>query len=224
MIRRAFIPVSLVLGFWIISEGRLHLNGPSQQLSVDHVSPLQSTPLPDPGESPPKKAESGLMVAPVPVEPFKYQRELATFQDLQGKVFLSSEEKEVRKALLSHILLIRALGDRLLVPAASASLVLEQELAVDLLLAALEEGDAESAREVLKTVVLDAQVEDPALSEEVRTQLAGAKAEVLYHWSALDPRAAIQIPDWLPGPVSQKIWANIERRQQANLAEGEAHF
>jgi hypothetical protein len=144
--------------------------------------------------------------------------------DLRAKIFLSPEEKRERADLLRHSGLLKALGRRLVEPTRSMAVMNEQDAAIDVLMEALKSGDAQVAGEVLQGVVRDGQVEDTRLDRGSREQLAGLKAEVLYQWSALSPAAASQLPSWLPGPVSRKIWANVVRMQQSNLAESAAEM
>ena len=99
----------------------------------------------------------------------------------------------------------------------------EQDVAVDILLDALKDGDSRAAEEALREVVKDEQVEDGTLSGGVREQLAGVKAEVLYQWSAMVPSGASELARLLPGPVSQKIWQNVLNMQSQNLAESKRH-
>lgn len=161
-------------------------------------------------------------VAPAPVRaPFEYSRELSDYSALKRKVFLSDEEKVQRAALFGNHRLIAALGDYLNhASGTDVASVGEQGAALDLLVDALQSKDGnEAAEAALKSVVLDRQIESNDLDMESRKSLAGVKAEVLYQWTALEPGRAKEIRTWLPGPVSEKIWANVTETQSRNHAE-----
>lgn len=157
-------------------------------------------------------------IPPAPAQPFSYQKELEAYGNLHRKVFLTDDEKREKKDLLDQPRFIRALAARLVEPSLDAEVKASQDLAIDLLLDAWKSGDREEAAEAFKTVVQDAQVENQALDQGVRQNLAGLKAEVLYHWTALDPAQVASLAKELPGPVSQRIWNNVQSRQADNLA------
>ncbi len=99
------------------------------------------------------------------------------------------------------------------------SVTASQDAAVDLLVEALKSGDKAMAAEVARAVIEDPAVENAGTDRSVRENLAGIKAEVLYHWAAIMPDDASNIERSLPGPVSRKIWDNVNRRHASNLAE-----
>jgi hypothetical protein len=152
-------------------------------------------------------------------KPFEYQRELDIFASLKNKVFLTEQETDERARMLRDTSLLRALGLRLTETSLTTTVMASQDLAVDLLVEALKAGDAVMASEVAKIVIEDAQVENSSLERSVREHLAGIKAEVLYHWAAYLPDEAARVERSLPGPVSQKIWANVAREHASNHAE-----
>lgn len=153
---------------------------------------------------------------------FEFPDEVKSYLEIQSKVFLSDADKRDRLTLLHHSDLLKALGRRLLEPTLDRQVMREQDAAVDLLLEALHDGDQAVAGQVLESVVKDAQVEDSHMNAKAREQLAGLKAEILYQWSSSSNEAAADLPGWLPGPVSRKIWSNVLKMQQSNLAESEA--
>lgn len=228
MRRLIVVPVALIMLFWVFSLMRtpegvmsapLHRDPAARQSAPDSTGTLSSL---SSGARHELLAKSAAPLTETLVKPFEFTRELTTFTELKAKVFLTDDEKEVKRALLSHVLLMRAVAKRLVQPSVSESLVHEQEAGVDLLLAAYKDGDRSVAAEILRDVVSDRQVEDVNLPNAVRNQLAGVKAEILYQWSAIAPELASDMARWLPGPVSEKIWANVTKKQQANLAESEA--
>lgn len=228
MRRLIVVPVALILLFWVFSLMRtpeaIRSGFPNREPAAGQ-SLSESTGAPSVSS---REVKTELQTKPaipameVMIKPFEFTRELATFTELKAKVFLTDDEKEVKRALLSHVLLMRAVAKRLVQPSVSEDLVHEQEAGVDLLLAAYKDGDRSVAAEILRDVVSDRQVEDVTLPSAVRNQLAGVKAEILYQWSAMAPELASDMARWLPGPVSEKIWANVTKKQQANLAESEA--
>jgi hypothetical protein len=158
--------------------------------------------------------------APKPVK-FEFQTELDDYAILKSIVLPNEEQKAARTQLLTNARLLRAVATRLVrQPLMELS---EQDVAVDILLDALKDGDSRAAEEALREVVKDEQVEDGTLSGGVREQLAGVKAEVLYQWSAMVPTGASELARLLPGPVSQKIWQNVLNMQSQNLAESKRH-
>ncbi len=52
-----------------------------------------------------------------------------------------------------------------------------------------------------------------------RRALAGIKAEIMYQLSSERPGEAAQLQASLPGPVSERIWNNVQYQQENNLAE-----
>lgn len=152
---------------------------------------------------------------------FPYEKELKDYIELKAKVFMSDEDKRRRAELLANANFLRSAGELLKRPADLESEEFDQQArAMDLLLEALSSPSKYVAAEVLRSVVEDPQIEDEKLDLKTRQALAGVKGEVMYHWSAMDPEgAARNIPSWLPGPVSRKIWQNVIEMQEENLRE-----
>lgn len=152
--------------------------------------------------------------------PFEYQKDLNSYAQLKTKVLPSAEEKSARERLLKDARFLRATGDRLLkVPLLPIG---EQDVAIDLLIEALQGGDQQAAEAAIAEIVGDNQVEDTKLPTDVREQLAGIKAEVIYHYTAYRPDEVGQVSNRLPGPVSRKILNNVTEAQKNNLAESQA--
>jgi hypothetical protein len=231
VMRRAIvIPVALIVGWWAISMSRslsgVEGSGP-QVPEVPVARKLASVPLTeaqagtvkavkkDSSEAAPAKT----VAKEPPYRPFPFVKELTSYLDLKAKVFMTDDERRERARLLNHQEFMRALAERLMDPSRSPLLMQEQDAAVDLLVEAVQTGDKGLATELLNRVVQDAQVENESLETSVREHLAGLKAEVLYQWSAVSPEAAATVPGLLPGPVSQKIWANVVHRQHSNQLE-----
>lgn len=156
---------------------------------------------------------------PSELKPFENKTELAEFKILKQKVFLTEEEKAQRKDFLQDRILLENLRSLFKYPAQYQDLEEQQNVAVDLLLEAIKSGDADTARAVFKELIADPTIENKQLTPSQRQNLAGVKAEVLYQWSSLEPDRASEMQSALPGPVSQKIWKNIESQQQNNEAE-----
>lgn len=154
-----------------------------------------------------------------PDKPFPYQKQLDDFLALKEKVLPSAAEQAELAQLLSDSSLLRAIGLRLTETSLAPTVRASQDAAVGLLVEALKTGDKALASEIARQVVEDPQVENASFDRGVRENLAGIKAEVLYHWAALAPDDAASVERSLPGPVSQKIWANVAHRHASNRAE-----
>lgn len=222
MKRLVAITVTLVLGWWGISMVRsLNSSEGALKVSVDDGeegrSAHMTAPPPQPEVVPASVETRAPASVPSKVVTFEFQKELSSFANLQAKVLPSEDEKVEKEYLLRSERLLRGIGARLtklpLMP------IGEQDVAIDLLVEALKSGDKFAATQVMGAIVSDAQVENVSLDREVREQLAGIKAEVLYHWAALSPEDSRQIQGMLPGPASKKIWDNVTEAHRTNLAQ-----
>lgn len=152
--------------------------------------------------------------------PVPFATELKLYQAVRNKVFMSETEKTLRKSFLNDGRMLMALGEYLkTVSIDTADTEEARNNATDLLLEAVQTEKSEAAEQALQSVIMDEQIENENLDLEARKSLANTKAEVLYHWSAMDPARSEQIQSWLPGPVSEKIWQNVRQAQNQNLAE-----
>jgi hypothetical protein len=151
------------------------------------------------------------------------QRELLKkYSVLKQKVFLSESEKSARAAYLNDTALLLGLLPVLRMPASTIDQHQAQDAALDLLLEARADAQSDAAGAVLRSVVEDDSIEKTALSMNERTSVAGLKAEVLFKWSAQEPTLLSDMPKWLPGPISRKIWSNVLAAQDQNTAESMA--
>jgi hypothetical protein len=150
---------------------------------------------------------------------FEAQADLSSYAQLKTKVVPNATEKKERERIIHDQRTISSIGKRLLqVP----PLALGQQIAaVDLLVEAFKSGDRSASEQAMREIVADKQVEDTKLPAEVREQLAGIKAEVLYNWGALAPEQQNEIARQLPGPASEQIWKNVQDTFASNLAESE---
>lgn len=149
---------------------------------------------------------------------FKYQSELKEYELLKTKIFLSEKDKVTKADLLKNADFTQGLQTLLQKAATDDESQRAQNAALDFLLEALESSSQEAAQ-VLQAIVQDPTIENSDADLASRKSLAGIKAEILFEWSALDPQRAAEMESWLPGPVSQKIWANVREQQENNLAE-----
>jgi len=219
-----FLGVALV-GWWGVSKTR-SLSAPQ---SLEQQAEAEASADALQGANAAEEARSVVSVpvaAPRPAAraiappPFEYQKDLNSYAQLKTKVLPSAEEQSARERLLKDARFLRATGDRLLkVPLLPIG---EQDVAIDLLIEALQGGDQQAAKAVIGEIVSDNQVEDTKLPTDVREQLAGIKAEVIYHYTAYRPEEVGQVSSSLPGPVSRKIWNNVTEAQKNNLAESQA--
>ena len=217
--------IAAILGWWAISVLRSQTTTTAASEDKELREMQQMAPKAPPREpAVASKSQTNPVVPPVekippaPAQPFSYQKELEAYGNLHRKVFLTDDERREKKDLLDQPRFLKALALRLVEPSLDADVKASQDLAVDLLLDAWKSGDREEASAALKYVVEDGQVENQALDQSVRQNLAGLKAEILYHWTALDPSQVASLAKELPGPVSQGIWSNVQRRQADNLA------
>jgi hypothetical protein len=219
--------VGIVLAYWGVSLGRSLAPSTNGLVSIHSAAEedIRFTPAPKPRDpssvKPEPSAGTANPVAPAVTAPkivnFEFQAELDAYVVLKSIVLPTEEQKQERSRLLANGRLLSALGARLVKqPLLDLS---EQDVAVDILLDALKDGDSVAAEAALKTVVEDQQVEDLALDRPIREQLAGVKAEVLYQWAAMAPSSASSLAALLPGPTSQKIWQNVLKSHERNLAE-----
>lgn len=219
------VAVAVILGWWGISMTRsLSSEDGSFRVPVADGEEGITTALREPAaaevkpkmmtvEVPDPKMGPAAMEKPVV---FEFQNELNSYAMLKTKVLPSADEKLQRESLLKNAALLRSLGQRLVKqPLMSLG---EQDVALDLLVEALTKGDHGEAAAAIGAIVADAQLEDPKLSMPVREQLAGIKAELLFHWTAYEPKQAGQVAGMLPGPASKKIWDNVQEAQRNNLA------
>ena len=150
---------------------------------------------------------------------FEAQAELSAYAQLKTTVVPNESEKKERARIIHDQRTISSIGKRLLqIPPLSLG---EQVAAIDLLVEAFKSGDKAAAEGAMRAIVADKQVEDTQLPTEVREQLAGIKAEVLYNWGALAPHQQSEIARQLPGPASEKIWRNVQDTFASHLAESE---
>lgn len=150
---------------------------------------------------------------------FKYMQELTSYANLSEKVLLRDEDQEIKRQLFKNTDFLKSLQSLLTTPPVDNESRIRQNLALDFVLEALKTDLKEHAIEILQNVAADSTLESSTLSLDDRKALAGLKAEALHNWSSLDPSSVADIQRLLPGPVSQKIWANVKLQQESNLAE-----
>ena len=222
--------VLVVLGYWGISTLR-SLTTPDGALKMpaEEIEALKTMER-SPASVPVTEVKPQGPKADVPPPPpetkqpviFEAQAELSAYAQLKTKVLPSGAEKKERERILNDSRVIGSVGKRLLqIPPLSLG---EQVAAIDLLIEALKKGDKNAAEDAMKEIVGDKQVEDVKLPKEVREQLAGIKAEVLYNWAAIEPNQQSDIARRLPGPASEKIWRNVQDTFANNIAESESEI
>lgn len=148
---------------------------------------------------------------------------LQQFKTIQAKIFKSDEEQKNLKQMMTDSTYIRQLGDYLrdIQSVNKEEFKANQNTVIDFLVEALNSGEVHAAEQAILDVIKDTQVEDEKLSMNTRELLGGVKADLLYQSSAIRPEFAEQFARILPGPVSQKIWENVKRQQEENLALSE---
>ncbi len=215
--------VCLVLGYWAISMTKsLATKDGNLKLSSEEVEARQTV-----ARSPAEAKPSGMVAvtkADIPPPPetkppvlFESQAELNVYAGLKTKVLPSDAEKSEKQRLLNNKHVIADIAARLItIPLIPLG---QQDVAIDFLVDALKGGDKAATEEAMRAIVRDMQVEDTKLAVEVREQLAGIKAEILYNWAALAPDEQGDIARQLPGPASERIWRNVQDAHASNLAE-----
>lgn len=217
--------IALATLVWILSQfvatPAPESNGPSHRSRISHEVPIPKIPGGGKPKVPIAQEEKKSTVPNLAdfESPFEFQNDLNLFANLKRKIFLSQADERERQRLLTDSRLLKALGARLQESSVSPAVANSQDLAVDLLIEAVKSGDKAMASEALGAVVADPQIENDSLDPNVRRNLAGIKAEVLYQWTAADPAQARDMSGRLPGPVSQKIWTNVVRKQESNRSE-----
>ncbi len=175
----------------------------------------------------PTEAEVAYQVAAERVTAMKIPQpdRLKDFRTLQAKVFRTKEDEKKWKKLISDSNLILEISTYLknLPKADQQEFKDSQNAVLDLLVEALR-GGSTVAEQAIFDVIKDSQVEDESLAQNYRELLAGVKAELLYQGSSVKPQLASQFQNLLPGPVSQKIWKNVQQQQADNLALSQAEL
>lgn len=142
-----------------------------------------------------------------------------SFSSVQQKVMLKATDKQLKKELLSNKEALLSAKKLLLQPALEPEDQVLQNIALDYLFESLKGPQSAAAIEALKSIVADKTVESNKIKIEERKALAGVKAEILYQLSSERPEEAGSLQASLPGPISQKIWRNVQSQQENNLAE-----
>lgn len=157
-------------------------------------------------------------MAPASVLP--QSERIQKFKVIQAKVFKSKDDQaNLKKMLLdSKYLFELGLYLKTLQNIEGEDFKDNQNAVMDLLVEALKAGDSQVAEQAILGIIKDPQVEDEKIPLKSRELLAGVKAELLYQSSSIKPALSEQFEKVLPGPVSQKIWKNVQQQQADNLA------
>jgi hypothetical protein len=150
---------------------------------------------------------------------FAYAKELNSFGLLSQKALLLPADKIVKARLLKDERFLTSLEPLLKVVPLDADTSILQNEALDFVFEALNSEMRSAAIEILKNVVADASVENGSAVMADRKSMAGVKAEAMFNLASSEPSAKSDIEHLLPGPVSKKIWENVQQRQESNLAE-----
>lgn len=150
---------------------------------------------------------------------FARTKDLASFGLLNQKALLLPADKVVKARLMKDERFLTSLEPLLKVVPVDADTSVLQNQALDFVFEALNSEMRSAAIEILKSVVADGSVENAAVDLADRSALAGVKAEALFNLASAEPSSKSDIESLLPGPVSKKIWENVQQRQESNLAE-----
>ena len=202
---------TVVEGVQIASEGT-----PAADVDLAAAPARRSRPIP-PGDSA-KRAVADEKVTDTET-PFAFREEINEYSKLKEKVILTDGEIAQKKRLVQDADLIASLADFLKMPTEAPDESGQYD-AIDLLFEARKASSVkEVAETVLRSLVEDPVVEDPDMDRETREDMAGLKAEVLFQWTSVDPAKALEVERLLPGPVSRRIWENVQEEQRMNLQE-----
>jgi hypothetical protein len=148
-------------------------------------------------------------------ERLRLSKHLELFQELDVKVLMNPSEKERYVALLSDRD-IQALIKRTILTANTENIKL-QNSSVEFLVSAIESNVDVS--QLMKEIISDSAIESTSAPQAQRQVQAELKAELIYSWSSNSPRQVQGIEALLPGPVSQRIWSNIQYTHANNAEE-----
>lgn len=142
-------------------------------------------------------------------------KQLELFQELDVKVLMNPSEKERYVAALSdkdtHKLIKRT------ILMANAENIKLQNLSTEFLVSAIESNIDVS--QLMKEIIADSTIESTSAPQAHRQIQAELKAELIYSWSSHSPQYTLGIESLLPGPVSQRIWSNIQNTHANNAEE-----
>lgn len=209
----------------LTAKTKIDASAPAQAQTDQEISQEpQRTIAAVPSVSAPAQQQPENLLPSIAQGEFPQPEVIQKFKVIQAKVFRSADDEKQWKIMISDSRHLLQLGQYLkdLKSIDSEDFKANQNAAIDLLIAALKGGDAATAEQAILEVIKDAQVEDDKLAQSSRDLLGGIKAELLYESSSIKPELAEQLEKILPGPVSQKIWKNVQQQQADNLALSEA--
>ena len=150
---------------------------------------------------------------------FAHTKDLQDFGLLSQKALLLPADKIVKARLLKDERFLESLEPLLKVVPVDAETSDLQNQALDFVFEALNSEMRSVAIEVLKNVIADGSVENSSVDMADRSAMAGVKAEALFNLASSEASSKADIEQLLPGPVSKKIWENVQQRQESNLGE-----
>ncbi len=225
----AIVSAGVGIGFYLISPSQKAASETNLTTSKIGSEVVKAPQFPMTESKPLKQAETSIatpnnedIAAKKVWEEFKYGPELKKYGVIERKALLLEHDKVAKKKLMHDSGFIHSLQPLLTTAAVHDDAAHMQNAAVDFLFEALK-GDLRSeVIQVLQAVIADSSVEDESRDLQTRKSLAEVKAEILFNWSSMEPSSDPEISAALPGPVSQKIWANVKKQQENNLAESAA--
>lgn len=146
--------------------------------------------------------------------------QVVAYSEIHSKVLVSEQEKEQRKALLQDRVLIRRTSEILVSPEIVTQMS-DQELStgIDLLVESFRMDNHGVARESILGLIQDSKLEDAKLSSKSRQALAEIKAEVLFAVLGSDPFIDEELPVSEFGPVTARIYENVQAERALILEE-----
>lgn len=150
-----------------------------------------------------------------PREVVELSKHLVQIKLIQKKVFKNDAELNVVESFINSRPRLQSLAALLtnrdvLLDMNSA----DHSNAVDVLIAASQSGNTQYAEELILEIIRDGKIENENENQTVRQNLAGIKAELMYHAVRIDNRT---VQNSISGPVTQKIWDNVQQAQADNV-------
>lgn len=233
--KKQHLTLGIIFGTGLTLAAALYIKAPSgderlieemaHQISLNAGSPKSMAPTTIPSRDPASLPENSKVTETDKKNeayqvPQEQKSALKEYVSIQRKVFTSEREKNRAKELLNNRDFLKSI-ERLLTSTNFNDTEYQslQNAAIDMLLEADSKYQSEAAQQILMNVVSDPQIESDSMPAAERQALAGVKAEVLYLWTAQNPRISGAIASALPGVVSQKIWNNVKATQEVNYQE-----
>ncbi len=203
---------------WIFFKSTFGKHSPKSEITEQKPNKIKTLPVPIAKEAVRPKAFPVIAVQ----ESFKLQplvKDLQQLKAIKAKVFRNAFEENTVKEFIQSPEKLQSLV-LFLTDTKSLSLTSVEihQSAVDTLLEAAKSADHIIAEELILSVIQDKQVEDPGANKFMRETLAGIKAELMYSAAFIEKQT---VQNSIPGPITQKIWDNVQQAHADNVTASE---